>query len=252
MAQRKHHHSYKDGFSIMTKKVTAILCIATLSCLPGCVPLFFGAATTTTTAAGEERGLGGALSDTSIRARINMKWAGKKPDLLPLVEITVREGRVLLSGTVDKPEQQIEAIRLCWEVNGVKEVIDKMEVGEGTGVFGYLGDSWLTTKMRTAMLADRDIHSTNYTIKTVRGVMYVMGIALSTQELEKVLTRARELAGVEKVISYVRIKEKLISDNADYSKAEDLPASEGKPTAAPPEPVSVESLESPNTQSSFQ
>lgn len=228
----------------------SLLCVGSL---PGCAPtLFFGAASSATTTVAEERGVGGAFSDTSIRSRITMKWATTSPDLLPLVEITVREGRVLLSGTVDKPEQQIEAIRLSWEVSGVKEVIDKMDVGEGNGFFGYMGDSWLTTKMRTAMLADRDIRSVNYTIKTVRGVMYIMGIALSTKELERVITRARNMAGVERVVSYVRIREQTITGNPSYSQVEDLPKPDNAPPSEAPEAMSVETLDAPNEGSSFQ
>jgi len=216
--------------------------------LPGCVPvMIFGAATTATTAIAEERGLGGAWSDASIRARINMKWAANNSALLTLVEFSVREGRVLLSGTVDKPEQQIDAIRLVWEVSGVKEVIDKMQVGKGSGFFGYMGDSWITTKLKGAMLGDKDIHSINYTVKTVKGVVYIMGIALSVKELEKVLTCARNMSGVEKVVSYVRVKEHTTVGNTAYSQSEKAFSDESTSNTV----VGVESLETPNTGSSF-
>lgn len=214
----------------------------------GCVPtMIMGAATTTAATMAEERGIGGTFSDSSIRARINMNWAANRSELLPLVEVTVREGRVLLSGTVDNPEQQIDAIRLVWEVSGVKEVIDKMEIGEGTGVFGYMSDSWVTTKLRTKLLTDSDIHSINYTIKTVKGVVYIMGIALSAKELEKVLSLARNISGVERVVSYVRIKEKTTTGNsASFADEGSFPyASENR------ENVQVESFDQPNTSSSF-
>lgn len=223
--------------------------------LCGCVPVFFGAATTATTTAGEERGLGGAFSDSSIRTQITLKWTAQNPRLLPLVEVTVREGRVLLSGTVDTSEQQIDAIRLIWEVAGVKEVIDKMEVGGGTGMWGYLGDSWITTKMRSNMLAHKHIHSVNYTVKTVKGTLYLMGIALSKKELEIVIDVARNITGVQKVVSYVRIKEQFMSGNTqtlgerqDFSSAspDSLDSSAGTPEA-----VGVETLDGPNTTSSF-
>lgn len=211
--------------------------------LGGCLPaLFFGAATTTATAVAEERGIGGALSDSSLKTQITMRWLSKAPPLVRLVEIVVREGRVLLSGTVDTPDQQIEAIRLTWEIAGVKEVIDKIQVGDGKGFMGYMQDSWISGRMKTALLADGDVHSINYTVKTVNGVLYVMGVALSSRELEKVLTHGRSISGVQKVVSYVRLKECLTSSDSGFEPGDVNVSRDISGESQAPESVKVEAL----------
>lgn len=241
----------------MNRKKVISLTIATLL-LQGCVPaLFVGGAGTVTSSVAEERGITGALSDTSIKSRINLKWMGYDGKIGTMVELSVREGRVLLSGRVDTAQRHIDAVRLVWEVDGVKEVIDHIEEGEGHGLKNYIGDSWTTTKVKTALLGDREIHSNNYSVKTVNGVVYLMGIARSREELELALTKTRNIRGVEKVISYVRIKEKVTTPDsamqAARSQSSQTSSSSYAPSAASStsEPVGVENLDQPNADSSF-
>jgi len=229
--------------------------------LEGCLPTaLFSTATKITTSAAQERGVGGVFSDSSIHTRINMAWTSENSSLLTMVEITVQEGRVLLAGHVDTPQQQIDAIRLAWSVDGVREVIDKIDVGESSGVWGYIGDSWITTKLRTEIFGDSDISSINYTIKTVDGSLYIMGIAEDEDELRRVLDYARDLSSVKKVISYVRIKSidqkmagRQVAENGTSTQTgqQDQLVSDAT-IPQQPSTVAVQSLDAPNTQSSFQ
>lgn len=57
------------------------------------------------------------------------------------------------------------------------------------------------------MLFDNDIQSVNFGIKTVSGKVYLMGIAQDPAELKRVTDLARNVDGVNKVISYVRLKD---------------------------------------------
>ena len=47
----------------------------------------------------------------------------------------------------------------------------------------------------------------NYSIETINGVIYVMGIAQSQDELDRVVNHARNISGVQRVVSYVRLKD---------------------------------------------
>jgi len=111
---------------------------------------------------------------------------------------------VLVTGTVQNPDDRVEAIRLAWQVNGVKQVINEIRVADSEGVQGFVKDGWITTRLRTAMTFDRDIQSINYTIDTVQGTVYLMGVAHSQSELDRVVALARTIPGVKQVISYVK------------------------------------------------
>ena len=51
------------------------------------------------------------------------------------------------------------------------------------------------------------MQSINYSVETVDGTVYLMGIAQNGSELQRVQDHARNLAYVRKVVSYVRLKD---------------------------------------------
>ena len=199
--------------------------------LSGCVGLAIGGAASVGVAASEERGLGGALTDTRIRADINGKWLNASMDMLQKVDLSVNEGRVLLTGTVPTAEMRVDAVKLVWQVDGVREVIDEIKVGtEGGGVGEYSRDVWISTQLRSDILFDRDIQSVNYSIETVDGTVYLMGVAQNQGELSRVTNYARNLKYVKRVVSYVRIKDQPAAPRG-ASAAPGAPSS--TPSAAP-------------------
>jgi osmotically-inducible protein OsmY len=190
-----------------------ILATALLSATVGCSAegLLLGAGATVGVAASQERGLGAAIDDTAIRAEINHNWLQSDFDLYRRVSLQVQEGRVLLTGQVPTPGMRLEAVRLAWQAEGVKEVINEIEVEESSTV-GFTRDTWISTQLKSKLLFDRDVSSINYSIETVDGVIYLMGVAQDRAELDRVVAHARNLAYVQEVISYVRVKEPASSD----------------------------------------
>ncbi len=128
--------------------------------LTGCVPAaFMGGSSLLVTTMGEDRSFGNTFDDASIRTSVNTRWLESAPGLLTAVEITVREGRILLTGAVDTSEDQINAVRLAWQTDGVKEVIDEIIVGEGPGFTGYARDSLITAELRSDLTFAENVRS---------------------------------------------------------------------------------------------
>lgn len=191
----------------MRKILTVVFLISTLPLIQGCVPaaIVGGTAGLGTTLA-EDRKLSEVISDTEIKAVIHAKWLHHDSTISEMVSLQVRQGRVLLTGLVDTPLRQMDAVRLAWEADGVKEVIDETKLGDNS--FGtYANDTWITTKLKTEMLFNQDISSVNYTIKTVDSVVYLIGIAQNQQELSAVENMARKISGVKNVVSHMRLKD---------------------------------------------
>ncbi|MEE2722499.1 MAG: BON domain-containing protein, partial [Pseudomonadota bacterium] len=84
--------------------------------------------------------------------------------------------------------------------------INEIEVAESGGLTGYGRDIWISTRLQSALLFDKQVSSINYSIKTVRGTVYLIGIAQSRMELDRVINHARSLDYVRKVVNHVKIK----------------------------------------------
>lgn len=158
-------------------------------------------------AAAEDRGVEGAVDDTKIRVEINDLWFREDNQLFADVGLTVNEGRVMLTGTVTKPETRVTAVRLAWQAAGVREVIDEIEVTDKTGFSDYANDVWIANNLRTRLMFDDKVKNINYTVDAVNGTTYLMGVAQNQDELDRVIAHARDISGVKRVISHVLLKD---------------------------------------------
>jgi osmotically-inducible protein OsmY len=185
-----------------------MVCIMSAGLLGGCsVPgMVIGAGATAGIAAAEERGVETALDDLQIDVEIKRRYLDANEDLLTVVSTEVHDGRVLLTGVVEEPEMRITAARLAWDVNGVSEVINEIRVAGDGSIVQASKDLFITTDLRTRMMGDQEIAAINYSIETVRGTIYLLGIAQSERELERVINHARNVSGVRNIIPYVRVK----------------------------------------------
>lgn len=173
----------------------------------GCTTLVMGAATETAVTVAQERSVGDAIDDTGILAEIKHYYLQRDAnDLFPNVSVKVVEGRVLLTGNVNQPETQIEAVRLAWQAAGVKEVINETTISDRSGFLNYAQDVWVSTQVRTRLLLSKNIRSVNYSVITVNQVVYLMGIAQNQAELDRALYVASTTSYVKQVISHVRLK----------------------------------------------
>lgn len=194
------------GIAIM-KHLLPLLSIGAVLALPACT--FTGVATglgaTAGVAAAQEGGISRALSDARIQTQINDLWFRHDIDMFRKLDMTVKEGRVLVTGVVQNPEHRVEAIRLAWQPEGVKQVINEVRVADSNGVVGFAKDAWISARLRSALIFDKQVQSINYNIDTVQGSIYLMGFALSQSELNRVIELARTMPGARQVVSYVRI-----------------------------------------------
>ncbi len=156
-------------------------------------------------AAAREGGLKQTAIDTRIAMEINDLWFKYSVEAFAKLNMTVEQGRVLVTGVVQNPDHRVEAIRLAWQPEGVVQVINEVRVEESDGLSGYARDTWISTNLRTKLIFDKDVASINYTIDTVQATVYLMGIAQDRAELAKVIDHARNTSYVQQVISYVKM-----------------------------------------------
>jgi osmotically-inducible protein OsmY len=178
--------------------------------LSGCTPVGVaaGAGATLGISASQEGGLERATTDAVIQAKINELWLNRDFEIFQKLDLTVNNGRVLITGVVQNPEHRVEAVRLAWQPKGVKQVINEIQVADSDGIPGFIRDNWISARLRTAITLDRDVQSLNYNIDTVKGIIYLMGYAQNQAELNRVMEAARTIPNVKQVVSYVKVLDK--------------------------------------------
>lgn len=168
--------------------------------------ILVGAGASGAVAASEERGLGGSLRDSRIKAELNYDLLEEDRILLKGLSTAVYEGRVLLTGIARTPAKRDAAVRIAWQVPGVKQVINEIIVDPSGSSGSFARDTWISTKLRSQLMFDFDIDAINYSIDTVRGTVHLLGVAQNQEELDRVLAHARGIAAVRKVVSHVILK----------------------------------------------
>ena len=184
----------------------ALLLAGSIS-LSGCAELLIGAAATTGVAIAEERSVGDAVDDLTIRAELNHLFFQDDVELFGDVSFSVIEGRVLLKGSVPTPDDRIRALRLAWQAAGVREVINELQVADDSGILDYARDTWISAQLKGKLLVDGDVLSINYSVETVDGTVYLLGIAQDEAELARVTEHARSIEDVKRVVSHVVLKD---------------------------------------------
>ena len=183
----------------------AIALSATLA-TGACVPAAVGTGAAVGATAAQERGVKGALDDQAIRLDINNRWFKDSHTAYGDINLQVQQGRVLLTGAVPDPEVRVKAVRFAWQANGVREVINEIELRDDGSLSDAAQDSWISTKLRARLIGDEEVRSRNYSIETVNGTVYLIGVAQSRDELERVVAHARDVSYVKRVVDYVRVK----------------------------------------------
>jgi len=132
---------------------------------------------------------------------------GSNKALFINIDTNVIEGMVLLTGIVENQEFRIEAVKIVWEVGGVKEVINEIEIGDKTSIKEYANDIWITAQIKTLATRDIGLRSISYNVETIKGKVFLAGITSRPEQLETLVNIVKSVKGVKDVVNYVVIKE---------------------------------------------
>ena len=175
----------------------------------GCSPtniLATGGGTAMVVAEGD-RSLGTVVDDATIKVNVAAKFLNAGNNLFVDVNTTVLEGRILLTGLVDTQEVRIEALRLVWEVEGVKEVINEIEIGNRESLKDYANDLWINTQAKGVAAKTIGLRAVAYNFETINGKIYVAGVTTRPEQMEAMIEALRSIKGVKEITNYVIVKE---------------------------------------------
>ena len=98
---------------------------------------------------------------------------------------------------------------MAWETDGVRSVRNDIKIKEEFNFKQSAKDVLITSQLRTALILSKHIKATNYQIDTYKSKIYVYGIALTSDEKNKVLEEAKQISDVKEVIASILLVENL-------------------------------------------
>jgi len=115
------------------------------------------------------------------------------------VNVTIWNAVVLLTGEV--PDQQTidRILDIAKSHHYTRQVVNRIELAGRTNMASRINDSWLTGRVKTALVVSGTVDPTRFKVVTERANVYLMGLVTSAEATEAVMI-VRSVPGVVRVI----------------------------------------------------
>ncbi|MDP8033042.1 division/outer membrane stress-associated lipid-binding lipoprotein [Pasteurella atlantica] len=199
-------------FNLTLKKISVItLLSASLLSLQGCVTAAVvgtvGAVAAATKVATDPRTAGRQIDDETLEEKINYRL-NKDAQLKEEARVVIvsYNGKVLLAGQAPNKIAADTARKITLGQQGVRLVYNEIRIAKKIGAGQITTDAWITTQVKTQLLANVYVKSNNVKVLTENGEVFLMG-HVTPKQSQVVINIARHTKGVRKVIpafSYIK------------------------------------------------
>lgn len=122
------------------------------------------------------------------------------------IEVTVFEGKVLLTGALPSADWVNKVLDIAWRQKGVIKVYNYIYISKQPDLVDVHEEALLSAKIRTQLSVTTGIKGSNYKITMSDKVVYVMGIHASEEEKIKVRAVIENTPDVRQVVFLTRPK----------------------------------------------
>ncbi len=151
----------------------------------------------------DPRSVGTQVDDSIMQKNLSARIILMDKKFLLSVKSKVLDGRIFITGKVDDPEEKLRITKLAWETDGVRSVRNDIKIKEEFNFQQSAKDILITSQLRTAMIFNKNIKSSNYQIDTYKKKIFIYGIAMTKEEKNLVISEAKEILDVTNVIASI-------------------------------------------------
>ena len=157
----------------------------------------------------DPRSIGTQIDDNIMQKSLAGRLVVEDKNYLLSINTKVLDGRIFITGKVDDPEEKLKITKMAWETKGVRSVKNDIIIKEEFNFQQSAKDLLITSQLRTALIINKAIKSTNYNIDTYKKKIYIYGIAQTKEEQKEVIKEAKEILDVEAVVASIILVEDL-------------------------------------------
>ena len=157
----------------------------------------------------DPRSLGTQIDDNIMEKNLKARLLLEDKKYLLSINSKVLDGRIFITGKVDNPEEKLKITKMAWETKGVRSVRNNLIIKKEFNFKQSAKDLLITSQLRTALVLNKKIKSTNYNIDTYKKKIYIYGIAQTKEEQEEVVNEGKSIPDVKRVIASILLVEDL-------------------------------------------
>ena len=157
----------------------------------------------------DPRTIGMQIDDTIMQKNLSARLALADKKYFISIQSEVLDGRIFLSGKVDKPEEKIKITKMAWETNGVRSVKNAITIKGQSNFKSTAKDILITSQLRTALIFNKKTKARNYTLETVNKNVYIFGIAMDEEEKKEVINEANKIYNIKEIIPSIYLATEL-------------------------------------------
>ncbi len=168
--------------------------------LQGCAAVVVGGAATGAKVAHDRRTTGTFIEDEAIELKsLKAIFDDKELNKQTHINVTSFNTIVLLSGEAPTEELRQRVVDIVTNVDKVSHVHNEIAIAGPSSLMSRSGDTLITTKVKTKLIAEKNLDGTHVKVVTENGVVYLMGL-VTREDGEKATEIARQTGGVQKVV----------------------------------------------------
>jgi osmotically-inducible protein OsmY len=161
-----------------------------------------------TLVATDRRTLGAQTEDREIQVKAKSRIGESLPDQAH-VSVTVFNRRVLLTGEVPSDQWKQKAEEVVRNINNVNSIVNELAIQGASSLSSRTNDAYLESRVKGAMVGEKDMRANYYKVVSERGTVYLMGL-VTREEGTAGANVAAQVPGVEqvvKVFQYIKPEE---------------------------------------------
>lgn len=144
--------------------------------------------------------------DALLLAAVKAELAAEDIDSTTRVRVGVRDGAVVLAGTVATNTERARAVASAKKVTGVKSVEDRMTVGHvGPGAAKLGGDLAVAAGVEAAITAQTGVNVSTVRVAASSGTVTLSGTAPSDAVRATMVAAAKRAPGVRNVVDRIAV-----------------------------------------------
>lgn len=147
------------------------------------------------------RTIGSKIDDSLIETKAAVNIAKAHQDLEDSSRIVVASynGVVLLAGQTPRADLKQLAEQAASSVQRVKRVHNELQVTHPSSALARSNDAWLTTKIKTQMLATENVPGSRIKVITENGIVYMLGL-VTRAEGNRAAAVVQSVSGVQRIV----------------------------------------------------